>query len=63
MESMSMGMFIVLSIVSLVILYAVIETAVMRGINNSIIGQSLKKKNGIKEEKKSFLDSDLDNDK
>lgn len=63
MESMSMGMFIALSIVSLVILYAVIETAVMRGINNSIIGQSLKKKNGIKEDKKSFLDADLDNDK
>ena len=59
----SIGLFIVLSIVWLFILYAVIEKAVMRGINNSIIGQFLEKKNGRKEDKKSFLDDDLDNDK
>jgi len=59
----SIGLFIVLSIVWLFILYAVIEIAVMRGINNSIIGQFLEKKNGSKEDKHSFLDDDLDNDK
>lgn len=52
---------IVLYIVSLFILYIVIETAVRRGINSSIIGQSLEKKSVITEEKKkSFFDNDLD---
>jgi hypothetical protein len=46
----SIGLFIVLSIVWLFILYAVIEKAVMRGINNSIIGQFLEKKNGSKDD-------------
>ncbi|MBE3102679.1 MAG: hypothetical protein IMZ40_00370 [Bacilli bacterium] len=59
----SIGLSIVLYIVSLFILYIVIETAVRRGINSSNIGQLLEKKNGSKEDKKSFLDNDLDNDK
>ena len=55
---------IVLYIVSLFILYIVIETAVRRGINSSIIGQSLEKKSVIAEEKiKSFFDNDLDDDR
>ena len=55
---------IVLYIVSLFILYIVIETAVRRGINSSIIGQSLEKKSAITEEKKkSFFDNDLDDDR
>ncbi|MFD4932297.1 hypothetical protein ACFWMS_26095 [Peribacillus butanolivorans] len=54
---------IVFTIVGLFILYIVIESAVRKGINNSIIGQFLEKKYGIKEDKKSFLDDDLDNDK
>ncbi|WP_255349293.1 hypothetical protein [Paenisporosarcina sp. HGH0030] len=41
----------------------VIEIAVRNGINRSVIGQFLEKENGIKENEKSFLDSDLDNDK
>ncbi|KOR85668.1 hypothetical protein AM233_17780 [Bacillus sp. FJAT-22058] len=45
---------IILYIVGLFILYIVIETAVRKGINHSIIGQLL--------EKKSFLDDDLDNE-
>ncbi|MFX3675177.1 MAG: hypothetical protein ACE3JQ_12135 [Paenisporosarcina sp.] len=55
--------FTILSfIISLLILYIIIETAVRRGINSSNIGQFLEKKYEV-EEKKSFLDSDLDNDK
>jgi hypothetical protein len=54
---------IVLYLVGLFILYIVIETAVRRGINSSIIGQFLEKKNGIKGDKKSFLEDDLDNEK
>ena len=54
---------IFLYIVGIFILYIVIETAVRRGINSSIIGQFLEKKYGIKGDKKSFLDDDLDNDK
>ncbi|MBT2647607.1 hypothetical protein J7E52_12850 [Bacillus sp. ISL-34] len=50
-------------IVGLFILYIVIETAVRKGINSSIIGQFFEKKYGIKEDKKSFLEDDLDNDK
>ena len=51
----SIGLSIVLYIISLFILYIVIETAVRRGINSSIIGELLEKKYGIKD-KKSFLD-------
>lgn len=53
---------IILYIVGIFILYIVIETAVRRGINSSIIGQFLEKKYGIKEDKKPFLDDDLDKD-
>ncbi|MCK2000833.1 hypothetical protein MZM54_05445 [[Brevibacterium] frigoritolerans] len=55
--------YIFYSIVGLFILYIVIETAVRKGINSSIIGQFLEKKYGTDEGKKSFLDNDLDNDK
>ncbi|AMM94678.1 hypothetical protein UP17_21215 [Peribacillus simplex] len=58
----SIGLSIVLYIVSLFVLYIVIETAVRRGINSSIIGELLEKKYGIKD-KKSFLDDDIDIDK
>lgn len=57
----SIGIFIILSIIWLLILFIVIESAVTRGINNSIVGQYLEKKNGVKENKKFFLDDDLDN--
>ncbi|MFJ9384047.1 hypothetical protein ACIROD_09945 [Peribacillus sp. NPDC101481] len=55
-------MFFVYFTVGLFILYIVIETAVRKGINNSIIGQFLEKKYGVKEDNKSFLDDDLDNE-
>ncbi|MFF2501340.1 hypothetical protein [Peribacillus sp. NPDC058075] len=58
----SIGLSIVLYIISLFILYIVIETAVRRVINSSIIGELLEKKYGIKD-KKSFLDDDIDIDK
>ncbi|MFY0783217.1 hypothetical protein AB1K18_23440 [Peribacillus simplex] len=53
--------FFIFLIVGLFILYIVIETAVRKGINNSIIGQFHEKKYGVKEDKKSFIDDDLDN--
>ncbi|MDP4549562.1 hypothetical protein Q9251_01550 [Alkalihalobacillus macyae] len=53
---------IVLSIVGIFILYVVVETAVRRGINRSIVGQSLEKQDGMDVNKKSFLDHDLDNE-
>lgn len=53
--------YIFLYVLSVFILYIVIETAVRRGINSSIIGQLLEKDN-VKKAKKSFLDKDLDND-
>lgn len=46
--------------VGMFILYLVIETAVKNGINKSVIGQRYAPQY---ESKKSFLDSDLDNDK
>ncbi|MEY8734512.1 hypothetical protein AB9M92_19970 [Peribacillus frigoritolerans] len=45
---------IVFYIVGLFILYIVIETAVRKGINSSIIGQFLENKYGVKEDKKVF---------
>ena len=57
------GLYIIFYFVGLFFLFIVIETAVKRGINNSIIGDFLKKKYGIKDDKKSFLDDDLDNDR
>lgn len=53
---------IVLCVIGVFILYVVIETAVRRGINSSIVGQSLEKQDGMNVNKKSFLDHDLDNE-
>lgn len=53
---------IIAYLIGLFILYVVIETAVRKGINSSIIGKFLEDKYGIKEVKKSFLDNDLDNE-
>jgi Na+-transporting methylmalonyl-CoA/oxaloacetate decarboxylase gamma subunit len=55
------GMSIVFFIISLLILFVVIETAVRNGINSSIIGKYLESKSEVKEDKKSFLSDDLDN--
>jgi hypothetical protein len=41
----------------------VISTAVRVGINKSVVGKFIEKKYEFKEDKKSFLDNDLDNDK
>jgi hypothetical protein len=54
---------VILWIVGLFIVYLVISTAVRDGINKSLIGQFIEKKHGVNVNKKSFLDSDLDNDK
>jgi hypothetical protein len=50
-------------IVGLYILYLVISTAVRDGINKSVIGKFIEDKYGLKENSKSILDNDLDNDK
>jgi hypothetical protein len=50
-------------IVGLFILYLVISTAVRDGINKSVIGKFIEDKYGLKENSKSILDNDLDNDK
>ncbi|KQU11955.1 hypothetical protein ASG65_28030 [Bacillus sp. Leaf13] len=61
MEVIKMFKSIIIFIVSLFILYLVIESAVKNGINRSKIGQLLESKYGIEETKKSsFLDDDLD---
>lgn len=49
--------------VGLYILYFVITAAVKNGINQSVIGRSVEVPGEQATEKKSFLDSDLDNDK
>jgi hypothetical protein len=49
--------------VGLFILYLVISTAVKDGINKSVVGQYLNSTLGVKDDKKSLLDNDLDNDK
>ncbi|KQL19762.1 hypothetical protein ACFFHH_05415 [Cytobacillus solani] len=54
---------IILLIVGLFILYLVVSTAVRTGINKSVVGQLIEKKYGVEENKKSFLDRDLNNDK
>ncbi|MFJ7826589.1 hypothetical protein [Psychrobacillus sp. NPDC096623] len=59
--NMLIVIFVVVSIGGLLALYGVIEAAVKNGINSSIIGQFLEKKNGTEEDKKSFLNDDLDN--
>ncbi|AXN40866.1 hypothetical protein GM240_15995 [Peribacillus butanolivorans] len=61
MEVIKMFKSIIIFIVSLFILYLVIENAVKNGINRSKIGQLLESKYGFEETKKSsFLDDDLD---
>ena len=61
---MNIGLSIVFYIIGMIVLYIVIESAVRSAINSSIIGKYLKEKHGIIESrKKSFLDSDLDNDR
>jgi hypothetical protein len=48
-------------ILGIFILYIIIETAVRKGINSSVLGEYLEKE--LKSnKKKSFLDDDLDND-
>ncbi|MCS0655417.1 MAG: hypothetical protein ACQEXE_19015 [Bacillota bacterium] len=54
---------ILLWVIGLFILYIVISAAVRDGINKSVAGQFLENKYGIKKDKASFLDRDLDNDK
>ncbi len=49
---------IVVYVISLLILYIIIETAVRNGINSSVIGESLKKKHDEEEE----IEPDFDND-
>ncbi|PID20133.1 hypothetical protein CSV61_16195 [Sporosarcina sp. P3] len=60
MASQVFGM-IVLWIAGLFILYLVIFKAVKDGINRSVVGQSLEKNSNQVENKKSWLDDDLDN--
>lgn len=56
-------LYIIFYIIGLFILFVIIETAVKRGINNSVIGDFLNKKQGIQGDKKSYFDDDLDNDR
>jgi hypothetical protein len=63
MASGSFVLSIGLLIVGLFILYLVISTAVKDGINKSVVGQFMEEQYGFKENKKSILDNDLDNDK
>lgn len=53
---------IFLYIISLIISCFVIKTAVREGINSSVIGKRFSRKDDELEQKKSFLNSDLDND-
>ncbi|WP_099157513.1 hypothetical protein [Virgibacillus ndiopensis] len=57
---------LVLYIVGLFILYLIIQAAVRSGIDNSEVGKIIREKYGlninIKNDKKSFLDGDLDKD-
>ncbi len=53
---------IILYIVGIFILYVVIETAVRRGINSSVVGQFFEEKYEFKEYKSSSLNNDLDED-
>ncbi|WP_231566626.1 hypothetical protein [Pontibacillus marinus] len=49
---------IVVYVISLLILYLIIETAVRNGINSSVIGEYLKKKHDEEEEREPDFDSD-----
>ncbi|WP_308419007.1 hypothetical protein [Virgibacillus oceani] len=57
---------LVLYIIGLFILYLIIQAAVRNGIDNSEVGKIIREKYGtdsiIKNDKKSFLDDDLDKD-
>lgn len=48
-------------IVSVIIMYLVILKAVREGINQSVVGQFIEKKYGVKTSEKSLPDSDSDN--
>ncbi|RHW43400.1 hypothetical protein D1B31_01690 [Neobacillus notoginsengisoli] len=54
---------IIFWIAGLFILYMIISTAVKVGINKSVIGRFIESKYGEIQTKKTFLDSDLDNEK
>lgn len=55
---------IIFYLVGLIIFYIVIETAVRRGINSSIISKALEEKIGNGDsKKKSFFDDDLDDER
>lgn len=49
---------VIIYLVSLLLLYIVIETAVKNGINSSVIGRYIKEESGDKEEQKPDLDND-----
>lgn len=49
---------IVVYVISLLILYLIIETAVRNGINSSVIGEYLKKNHDEEEERRSDIDND-----
>lgn len=58
----SLFIAIIIYLIGLFLLYVVIETAVRRGINSSVIGIYLEKEHGLKEKTKPFSRNDLDND-
>lgn len=57
---MGIGLTIFLYLIGLFITYVIIETAVRKGIDSSLIGKYLEEKYNINEKSKSFLDDDLD---
>lgn len=59
---MMSGSAIILYLLSLFVLYVIIEAAVRNGINNSVIGKQLKEKQGDQEKRDRFFDDDLDKD-
>jgi hypothetical protein len=63
MDPMSVAFLIFVIIFGIVVISLFIESAVKRGINNSIVGQYLKEKGFKEHKKKSFFGSDLDNDR
>lgn len=59
---MALGFTVIFWALGLFILYIVITKAVRDGINQSLIGQFIQEKSGVKEDKKPFLNNDLDKD-
>lgn len=59
---MGILLYITFIVISLFILYLVIETAVRNGINNSKVGKLIDKQYGAPYKKSSFLDHDLDDE-